>query len=217
MIKITSAYLKEYFPNLKDEQLIEDIVNHGELHRFPEGGMVLKDAQYVNHIPLVSKGGVKVVRHTESHQNIFLYFIQPGETCTMTLSSCLKRQTSQVHAQTIAPTEIVLLPVERVYYYTKHFSGWNEFTLQSFHSKFDDIIHAFDRLAFDPLETRIMRFLQDIAALRNDLGLTITHAELAEDMGASRVSVSRVLKELERQGSISLGRNLIALVESGKV
>ncbi len=212
MLELTTAYLKNNFPKLQDERLVEDIANHGELHRFPEGIMVLKDAQYVNHIPLVSKGGVKVVRHTENHQNIFLYFIRPGETCTMTLSSCLKRQTSQVHARTVSTTEIVLLPVERVYYYTKHFSDWNEFTLQSFHGKFDDIVHAFDRLAFDPLETRIMRFLKDIAELRNSPSLGITHAELAVDMGASRVSVSRVLKELERRGSISLGRNLIALV-----
>lgn len=211
MIELTSAYLKANFPQLKDERLREDIVRHGKLHCFSEGVMVLKDAQYVDHIPLVSKGGVKVVRHTESHQNIFLYFIRPGETCTMTLSSCLKRQTSQVHALTVAPTEIILLPVERVYYYTKHFSGWNEFALESFRGKFDDIVHAFDWLAFAPLEARIMRFLKEIAEIRSDQILNTTHAELATDMGASRVSVSRVLKELERRGSIALGRNLITL------
>lgn len=212
MIELTVAYLKDNFPELKDNRLREDIVTHGQLHRFPEGMTVLKEAQYVDHIPLVSKGGVKVVRHAESNQNIFLYLIRPGETCTMTLSSCLKRQTSQVHARTVALTEIVLLPVERVYYYTKHFPGWNEFTLESFRGKFDDIIHAFDWLAFASLEARIMRFLEDIAELRNDESLIITHAELATDMGVTRVSVSRVLKELERKGSITLGRNLITLV-----
>lgn len=211
MIEITSTYLKEHFPQLKDSSLREDIVRHGQLHRFPAGVMVLKDAQYVDHIPLVSKGAVKVVRHTQSHQKIFLYFIRPGETCTMTLASCLKRQTSRVHALTIAPTEIVLVPVERVYYYTKHFPAWNEFTLESFQDKFDDIVHAFEWLAFASLEARIMRFLGDMAELRGHQSLRITHAELAADMGASRVSVSRVLKEQERQGRVVLGRNLITL------
>lgn len=213
MTELTSAYLKANFPSISDDRLRNDIAEHGTLHQFPEGLMVLKDAQYIDHIPLVSKGGVKVIRHTESHQNIFLYFIHPGETCTMTLSSCLKRQTSQIHARTIARTEIVLLPVERVYYYTKHFPGWNEFTLESFRSKFDDIIHAFDQLAFAPLETRIMHYLKNMAALRGHKALSITHAELATDMGASRVSVSRVLKSLERQGRIALERNLISLYQ----
>jgi len=211
MAELNTAYLKKHFPGLKDDRLREDIAAHGELHEFPEEVMVLKGAQYVDHIPLVSEGGVKVVRHTEGHQNIFLYFIRPGETCTMTLSSCLKRQTSQVHALTVSPTKIVLLPAERVYYYTRHFPSWNEFTLESFRGKFDDIIRAFDGLAFASLEFRLMDFLREMAELRADNNLKITHADLAADMGASRVSVSRVLKEIERSGRIVLGRNLITL------
>jgi CRP/FNR family transcriptional regulator len=213
MIELTTAYLRANFPGLRDDRLREDIALHGTLHQFDEGSVILKVGQYLDHIPLVSKGGVKVIRHTGNHQNIFLYFIRPEETCAITLSSCLKRQTSRVHAYTVAPTEIVLLPVERVYYYTKHFSGWNEFTLKSFREKFDDIMDALDWLAFEPLKTRIMRYLEDSAQLRGQNNLTITHIELATDMGASRVSVSRVLKELEQEGSIRLERNMITIRE----
>jgi CRP/FNR family transcriptional regulator len=213
MLELTTAYLRAHFPLLRDDGLRKDIAKHGTLHQFTEGVMVLKEEQYLDHIPLVSKGGVKVIRHTRGHQNIFLYFIRPGEVCTMTLSSCLKRQTSQVHACTVTPTEMILLPMERVYYYTKHFPSWNEFTLENFSEKFDNIMHAFDWLAFEPLKARIMHYLEDTAQLCGQSSLTITHVELATDMGASRVSVSRVLKELEQEGSLKLERKMITIGE----
>lgn len=212
MKDLSSAYLRAHFPGIKDDLLREDIAEHGTLYQFDEGIMVLKDAQYLDFVPLISNGGVKVVRHTETGENIFLYFIRPGETCAMTLSSCLKRQPSQIHATTVSETEIVLIPAERVYYYMQHFPAWNEYTVESFRGKIDDIVHAFDFLAFAPLETRITRFLNDLAKLRGSKQLNTTHAELATDMGASRVSVSRILKQMEEKSQISLGRNTIKLM-----
>lgn len=209
MKKLTLDYLRKHLVYPQGDLLRKDLVEHGILKVFAEGQTILKEAQHVDHVPLVVKGGVKVIRHTEADQNIFLYFIRAGETCTMTLSSCLKRETSRIHAQTIVETEILLLPSERVYYYTKHFPGWNEFTLESFRAKFDDILKAYDRLAFFPLEDRLLNYLNDMAEIRGEQTLVITHAELASEMAASRVSVSRVLKQLERAGRVVLSRNAV--------
>lgn len=209
MDKLNVGYLRKNLPGLKGDQLLQDIADNALLITVPEGQIILKETQHVDHVPLIGKGGVKVIRHAGADESIFLYFIRPGQTCTMTLSSCLRRQTSQVHAQTIVETEIILLPSERVYYYTKHFPGWNEFTLESFRDKFDDILGAYDRLAFQSLEERLVGYLKDTVAIRGRNDLTLTHAQLADEMAASRVSVSRVLKQLERAGRIDLGRNVI--------
>lgn len=209
MNKLTVDYLRKNLPGLKGDQLLNDIAGNAKLVTLPEGQIILRETQHVDHVPLIGKGGVKVIRHADADRRIFLYFIRPGQTCTMTLSSCLRRQTSQVYARTVTETEIILLPSEQVYYYTKHFPGWNEFTLESFRAKFDDILGAYDRLAFQSLEERIIGYLQDLVAIKADRDLTLTHAQLAEEMAASRVSVSRVLKQLEKSGKLRLGRNVI--------
>jgi len=210
---LNAAYLRKHLPTIREDALIEDIVTNGVVKAFPAGQVILNDRQYIDYIPLIAKGGLKVVRHTEAHNNLFLYFLRPGETCTMTLSSCLKRETSKVRAKTITETEIVLLPVERVYYYTRHFAGWNEFTLQSYRLKFDSILSAFEGMAFSPLEERTAAYLRDIASIKGDKQLTITHEALAEDLGASRVGMSRVLKRLESAKKIVLGRGKITLLD----
>jgi len=209
MKSLDADYLRKHLPGLKGDQLLNDIAENAVLVTVPEDQIILREAQHVDHVPLIGRGGVKVIRHADAERRIFLYFIRPGQTCTMTLSSCLRRQTSQVYARTVTETEIILLPSERVYYYTKHFPGWNEFTLESFRGKFEDILGAYDRLAFQSLEERIVSYLEAVVTIREDHNLTLTHAQLAEEMAASRVSVSRVLKTLEQAGRLQLRRNVI--------
>lgn len=208
---LDAAYLRKNLPLIQEGLLRDDIVANGQLLHIPEGQTILREDQFIDHIPLVAKGGIKVIRHAEAEQRLFLYFIRPGETCTMTLTACLQRQQSQVYARTVMPTDLVLLPAQRVFYYTKHFPGWNDFTLRSFRQKFDDILSAYDRLAFAPLEQRITDYLAALAALRGQPDLPITHAELATDLGASRVSVSRILKTLAHQGVLSLGHGRLVV------
>lgn len=210
---LTATYLRKHLPSIREDRLIDDIVQNGTLQTFPAGQTVLTDRQFIDYVPLISNGGLKVVRHTEAHNSLFLYFLRPGETCAMTLTSCLKRETSKVRAKTITETEIVLLPVERVYYYTRHFAGWNEFTLQSFRLKFDSILSAFEGMVFAPLEERTASYLRDIASISGSSKLTVTHEALAEDLGASRVGISRILKRLEEAGTLRLGRGNITLTK----
>jgi len=48
--------------------------------------------------------------------------------------------------------------------------------------------------------------------LNKDKTLTITHEELANEMGTVRVVISRLLKQLENEGLIILGRNKITIL-----
>jgi CRP/FNR family transcriptional regulator len=151
---LNTAYLKKHLPQIEDGLLRDDLLGHGLLKTFPAGQTILTDKQYIDYIPLITRGGAKVIHYTNEQKALFLYFLQEGETCTMTLSSCLKRETSRVRAKTITETEIILVPVERIYYYTRHFASWNEFALMSFQAKFDAILRAFEGLAFAPLNGR---------------------------------------------------------------
>jgi CRP/FNR family transcriptional regulator, anaerobic regulatory protein len=42
--------------------------------------------------------------------------------------------------------------------------------------------------------------------------LNVTHEQLANELGTARVVVSRLLKQLEEEGLIKLGRNKIEMI-----
>ena len=48
--------------------------------------------------------------------------------------------------------------------------------------------------------------------MKNEKNISITHEELASDLGTSRVVISRVLKDLENKNIIKLHRKKIELL-----
>ena len=63
-------------------------------------------------------------------------------------------------------------------------------------------------VAFGRMDERLLDYLVEKSA---GGVLAATHQRIANDLGTSREVVSRVLKEFERQGRVSLGRNAIIM------
>lgn len=202
-------YLVQHLPTITDSTLRDDILAHGKLATFAEGDTIITRQQYIDYVPLFTAGGAKVVRQTAEYEGLLLYFLETGDTCAMTLSSCLRREQSQITAVTVAPTELILLPVARVYYYTRHWVSWNEFMLQAFRGKFDILLDAFEQLASADMAERVMEYLKTVVRIRRSDVIPITHQELASNMGVSRVGLSRILKQLEKERRIELKRGRI--------
>ena len=204
-------YLRRYLPGWQDQRLYDDLLEHAQLVELAAGQTILRHEQAIDFVPLVTKGGLKVRRETEQGQQLFLYFVHAGETCAMTLSCCIKRQKSLVRAETVVPTEMVLLPSERVFYYTRHYPSWNEFVVNSYEARFESMVDSLMTRAFESLEDRLLDYLYRLADTLQSTALPFTHAQLAEDLGSARVVVSRLLKKLEVQGRLTLKRGWIGL------
>jgi CRP/FNR family transcriptional regulator len=61
------------------------------------------------------------------------------------------------------------------------------------------------------LDERLLKYLTDQAKLLGSLEIHHTHQQIAEDLNSSRVVISRLLKQLETKGLITLQRNKIVL------
>jgi CRP/FNR family transcriptional regulator len=68
-----------------------------------------------------------------------------------------------------------------------------------------------DAIAFKKLDERILDFVKNKAKLSNSKVINLTHEQIANELGSARVVVSRLLKQLESEGVVELGRNKITL------
>ncbi|MPT32570.1 MAG: helix-turn-helix domain-containing protein, partial [Chryseobacterium sp.] len=67
-------------------------------------------------------------------------------------------------------------------------------------------------IAFKKVDERLLNLLQKKSELSNSSTIIITHEQLANELGTARVVVSRLLKQLEEEGKLKLGRNKIQLL-----
>ncbi|MGC9344461.1 MAG: hypothetical protein ACP5E3_17280, partial [Bacteroidales bacterium] len=60
--------------------------------------IILKEHSYIKEIPLVLEGSVKVFKVDETGKEIILYHILPGESCVLSITSCLNDRESKAQA-----------------------------------------------------------------------------------------------------------------------
>jgi CRP/FNR family transcriptional regulator, anaerobic regulatory protein len=198
---------------LFEDDLINEIDKNKSIKKFKEGDIIIEVGQEVKFLPFVIEGAIKVLREDPNGEELLLYYLEAGETCTMTITCCLGKKKSKVKA--IADTDATLLSIPS--YLSIEWLGkyetWRNFVLTNYESKINELLEAIDSLAFYNMEERIKKYLSDKAKVLGTLELELTHQEIAEDLHSSRVVVSRLLKKMEIKKELKINRNKIYLAE----
>jgi CRP/FNR family transcriptional regulator len=129
----------------------------------------------------------------------------------MTLQCCVKNATSEIKAITMEPSSLLMIPVEMMETWMNKYASWRTYILQSYHMRLTELMETVDAIAFMKLDERLLKYLTDQAKLLGSLEIHHTHQQIAEDLNSSRVVISRLLKQMEIKGLITLQRNKIVL------
>jgi len=167
--------------------------------------------KFIKLIPIVLEGSIKVIRTDEEGKELFLYYLEPGETCALSLSCCNASKPSEVKAIAEEDTIILGIPIDLHEKWMDEFRQWKKYVSSTYQSRFQELLQTLDAVAFKRLDQRLMRYLATKIKLQKATELRITHQEIATEMGTSREVISRLLKELEKRKWIELGRNDIYL------
>ncbi len=206
------SILRLHFPTLNNPALSESIREKAVLLTIPAGKILMHSGEQIQLIPLVIKGSIKVVRADETGHEVLLYYIHPGESCALTLSSALKQETSRVKAVTQQLTEIIGIPSELAYTLGRKYPGWFDFVLDAYANRFQELLDMVDEISFSSLDQRLLKYLREKSALLNTLVLHLSHQEIADDLGTARAVASRLLKQMEHRGMIQLLRGRIKIL-----
>lgn len=203
----------QQFSYLFDDTIINDISNIAQLKTFKKNDIIIDIGQDLTHIPILIEGNIKVLREDNDGHELLLYVLESGDTCAMSLTCCMAKSMSKIRAIADEDVKVIMIPIA---YMTKWFDSnesWRSFILNSYQVRFDEMLETIDTLAFMKMDERLFKYLTDHVKLTASTNLEITHQEIAEDLNTSRVVISRLLKQLEREHKIELGRNKITVLD----
>ena len=204
--------LKQEYGYLFEDELIQDINNNGQLYTIPEGETIIEYGQNLRRIPLILNGAIKILRLDAMGDELLIYYLEKGETCTMTMTCCMGQKKSEIKAVAETEVEFISVPVEKMKDWTKKYDSWMAFVFDSYNNRFDEMMQSIDSLAFGNMYDRLVKYLKDQVMIRKTTTLDHSHQDIAYDLHTSRVVISRLLKNLEREGIIKLGRNKISVL-----
>lgn len=194
-----------------EEPLLREIENVGISKSYMEGEKIIEIGDYITSMPLLLSGAVKILREDNEGDELLLYFLKTGDTCAITLSCCLGQTQSEIRAIAETDTRLLMIPVSKMEEWTGKYKTWRNFVFKSYHTRLTEMLDTIDTLAFMKMDGRLLRYLKDKVKINKSNTLNVTHQEVAHDLHTSRVVISRLLKKLEDDGNISLGRNIIKI------
>lgn len=202
--------LKKILPHV-DAELLQFIANEAIEMDVPADTTLLKTGNYVQSVPLVVQGLIRVSR-IEKDKELLLYYIHPGEMCIMSFSACCSNSASLIEASTLEETKILLIPSVKLRDWIKNYPTFNFYVYEMFNKRYLDLIETIDELIFNRLDERLFSYLKEKTVLSGNSHINITHQQIATDMGTAREVISRLLKKLELENKISTGRNQVVVL-----
>lgn len=206
--KKSTEHIMEIDKNIKQQlsylpsDLIKEIQDSSTIQSIPKGTEILREGQYVKVVPIVLEGLIKVfTRHDD--KELLIYYIKPSDTCIMSFASGLKNEPSPVFAITEEDTKAILMPVDKIPFWTRNFPDINALFYQQYKLRYNELLETIHHVLFDKMDKRILDYLKEKIRLTGKNSIKISHREIANELGTAREVVSRVLKKLEVEGSVA--------------
>jgi len=199
--------LMRMFP-MFEKDLAEYLSKIGQIKVFEEGELLMKTGQFFKSAVLIIRGHVKLYREGEEGNEFFMYYLDPGEACALSMICATRNQASSIMAIADEETEVVLIPIQYMDTLMRSYRSWYYFVLETYRNRFEELLSVIDNIAFKNMDERLEWYLKRHAEISGN-SLNIKHQQIANDLNTSREVISRLLKKMEKEGLLTLNRNLI--------
>jgi CRP/FNR family transcriptional regulator len=205
-------YIKDLFPELaNDVSLIDSIVRNSSVKKVAKGDILIDYGAYIQFVPLVVKGLIKIIRENSEGREVLLYFLSEGTSCAASFSCCMIQKRSEIKAVAEEDSLIIAIPLQAADEWMSKYASWRNFVMGMYDQRIFAMIDTIDKLAFAKLDEKLWDYLQDRVLISGPTIENVSHQEIAQDLNVSREAISRLLKKLEQQGKLEIHRNRLVM------
>lgn len=208
---IDERQLNTLFPSF-ERDLVSNMAEKATIREFRAGQLIMKTGQNIRSTMLITKGLVKIYREDEEGNEFFMYYLQPGQACALSMICATKQETSQIMARAVTETESIAIPLEYMDRWMTEYKSWYHFVLESYRARFEELLVTVDHIAFRHMDERLLFYLQKQQDTLNTRHIPISITEIATDLNSSREVISRLLKKLADKGHIHMEKNFLEIV-----
>ncbi|WP_428225412.1 Crp/Fnr family transcriptional regulator [Flavobacterium sp.] len=202
--------IKSHFPNFH-HQLVDEIQQNASIQTVAAGEVIMRSGQYIKQTVLVVKGKIKIYREDEDGNEFFMYYLQPGQACAISMICATKQETSALMAKVVEDAELIMIPLTQMEKWMSQHRSWYEFVIETYRSRFEEVLVVIDSIAFKAMDERLVFYLKRHRDACGCNDVKLSHQEIASELNTSREVISRLLKKLEQSGKVKLHRSHIEL------
>lgn len=203
--------LVSLFPSLKDVPagLWQRFDQEAAYAEIPAGTVLFESSSACQAFPLLLSGSVKVSKSGVNGRELQLYRVAPGESCIITSSCILGNNAYPARGVADGSVTAVVVPRSLFSVLIEQHPPFREYIFSLFGERLADLMQLVEAVAFHKLDQRLAALL-----LSKGEVIIATHQNLADELGSVREIISRLLKNFQDQGLVSLGREQIRITNA---
>jgi CRP/FNR family transcriptional regulator len=202
---------KKLFPQF-EPVLLDKIEQESVVRKFNTGDTITRTGQYIKSTVLILEGRIKIYRENEEGREFLMYYLGPGQACALSMICALQSQTSEIMAKAEENTEVLMIPIQLMDEMMSKYKSWNQFIIQTYRSRFEELLAVIDNIAFRNMDERLELYLNRYMKVSGQKEISLSHQQIADDLNSSREVISRLLKKMEQRNLVKLSRNMIELL-----
>jgi CRP/FNR family transcriptional regulator, anaerobic regulatory protein len=184
----------------------------GNLKMIKEGDTIIQSGQNIRSALLIVDGLIKIYREDEEGHEFFMYHLDAGQACALSLVCAVKQETSEILAKAVTDTTLLAIPLPVVDRWMRLYPTWAQFALESYRSRFEELLKTIDHIAFQNMDQRLLFYLQKHKEKTGSSAIYLQFTQIAQELNSSREVVSRLMKKLAEKGMITLHRDHVEIL-----
>ena len=201
------------------EPLISQVTAEAISRSVEDGGFFFMEGDPATHAYVLEQGRLKMMQVTPGGQQISLRIVTPGQTFGA-VALISPKDGYPVSAQAMQDSRAMAWEVDKLAGYARMEPSIALNAMQLMHGYILELQDRQQVLVSGKVEQRIARIVLKLASQFGRKGekgvvisLPLTRQDLAEMSGTTLFTVSRTLKEWERRGLVSLGRERVCVCD----
>lgn len=212
---MTEQELTRHFPSL-EKGLIDEIIKVADVKTLAAGELLMRTGQNIRSALLVVGGLVKIYREDDQGNEFFMYYIDAGKACAISLVCALGQETSGLMAKAVTEARLLSIPLNYVDEWMGKYKSWAQFALSSYRERFDELLQTIDHIAFRNMDERLVFYLKRHQQQLQTNTIELPFTEIAQDLNSSREVISRLMRKLADKGVVKLMGTHVELVNLDK-
>jgi len=203
---VTKNFSEIFEPKILKELCDYGILKHAELDQ-----IILEIRNEIHFIPILISGVAKVMRRDGKGNGIFLHYLSENQSSAVAITYSLEAKKSEIRIKAESNLTYIAVPAKTVNSWFLKYNSWRSFYLKVNQSQTSFLLERINDIAFENLEFRVVKYLEYTSFIHKNNEINRKHFDIARDLRVSREAISRILKKLEKEDIITLGRNKITL------
>jgi CRP/FNR family transcriptional regulator, anaerobic regulatory protein len=211
MKTVKKADFLKVFPAFKDapDSMLFEILAYGRPTVFEKDHYIFHENDACAAVGFFFSGGARIFKSGPAAREVTLYTIGRGDVCILNAACILSSTGYPATAVVTEKSEALAVPSAHFRGLVNRYPEMRSFVFSLLGSRLFEVIEMLEDVLFRRMNERLEEYLRKRAGKGS---LRATHQNIANDLGTSREVVSRLLKDLERSGTVVLERNRIRFI-----